>query len=738
MIACSREIEARVEALLDRMSLADKLGQLNQGHGDSPENLELAVRGKLGSVLNVVGAKSTNAMQKAALSAPAGIPLIIGRDVIHGFRTVFPIPLAQAATWSAEAAEEAAAIAAAEAASFGVNWTFTPMMDIARDCRWGRIAESLGEDPCLAGELAAAMVRGLQGRDPDDLAAPERIAACAKHFVGYGAAEGGREYNTAEISERNLREVYLPPFQAAVDAGCTTLMSAFNEISGVPATGNTFALNTVLRGEWGFLGFVVSDWGSVVEMIQHGTCADEADAARKALCAGVDMEMVSQCYEHELPQLLASGAVSMRVVDEAVRRILRVKFALGLFEQPYVDEGRAAQVILHADHRAKAREVAASSVVLLRNEGGVLPLAPSAKRLAVVGPLADAPAEHLGCWAFDGQAEDVVTPLAALRAELGASHELGVAPGLDDPRSQDQAGFAAAVEAAEQADVVLFFGGEPAILSGEAHSRAFLGLPGAQEALLDQVLATGKPVVLVLFAGRPLPLPHHIDRLAGLLMAWHLGSETGPALVELLTGTRSPSGRLPVTWPRTVGQLPLYYNTKHTGRPPLPGCGDIPVGTPLDPVGFCTGYLDLPPTPQFPFGFGLTYTSFSYADLAINPAEGAANDTFSISATITNTGERTGTEQVQLYLRDPVATVTRPVRELRGHQAVKLAPGESRRITFVLSAADLAFHDEQMRRVVEPGEFQVWIAPDAARGIEGRFLVTGTAPMPLDPIDFTR
>ena len=710
------DIEQRIDQLLACMTLAEKIGQMRQISG-AWEGLEDSIRrGEVGSFLNVTGDDAQRYQRLAVEESRLGIPLIFGRDVIHGFRTVFPIPLGQAATFDPELVQAGARVAAREASACGVNWTFAPMVDIARDPRWGRIAEGCGEDPYLAARMGAAMVQGFQGAD---LAGADSIAACAKHYVGYGAAEGGRDYNTTWIPEGLLRDVYLVPFEACVRAGAATLMSAFNDLNGVPTSGNAFTLRKVLKGEWGFDGFVVSDWASIWELVPHGYAADAEDAALKGVAAGVDMEMVSACYEC-LEALVAAGRLPVALIDDAVRRILRIKLRLGLFERPYAEAERQAE-ILCSEHREAARKAARESCVLLKNEG-LLPLSPATARVAVVGPLADRGRDQLGCWVIDGRGEEAVTPLAALQERLGEGRVL-YAPGVADCRSSDVSLIPAAVAAAREADVVLAFLGEDAGLSGEAHNRAFLDLPGAQQPLLDALAATGKPLVVVLMAGRSLTLGPVVERAGALLLAWHPGTMGGPAIADLLFGDEAPSGRLPVTLPRTVGQVPLYYNHKSTGRPPFDDAPCIPTGTPLDPVGFVSCYLDVDHRPLFPFGHGLSYTTFAYADLQLSTQQLPLGGTLTATATVTNTGQVQGVEVVQLYVRDLVGSVTRPVRELKGFQRIALAPGESRQVCFTLHTDDLAFHNADMQRVTEPGAFHLWIGPDAASGLQGEFCV---------------
>lgn len=712
---------SRIGGLLARMSLREKIGQMRQISGASPEGETLTRQGEVGSFFNIVDVETCNRYQRIAREeSPHGIPLLMGRDVIHGFRTVFPIPLGQAASWNPSLVEAAAAVAAREASACGVNWTFAPMVDIARDPRWGRIAEGNGEDPFLGSVMAAAMVRGFQGKN---LADPECIAACAKHYVGYGAAEGGRDYNTTLIPEPTLRDVYLPPFKACVDAGVASLMSAFNDLNGVPASGNDFTLRRILREEWGFRGLVVSDWTAIREMVVHGFCEDEKAAAVAALSAGVDMEMVSTCYSDHLEALVEEGTVPMAWIDEAVRRILHVKERLGLFENPYVKPSRVS-VLLSPEHQDMARQLARQTLVLLKNKGDVLPLSKEIRSLAVIGPLADSPADQLGCWVMDGRPKDAITPLRALRERAGKSLVIHDAPGLPHPRSTNTSGFAEAVRAVRSSEVGLLFLGEDAGLSGEAHSRAFLDLPGAQEALLDALAAEGKPLILVVFAGRPLTLTRVLEKVDALLMGWHPGTMGGPAIVDVLFGDESPSGKLPVTFPRTVGQVPLYYNHKNTGRPPLPDAPSIPLGTPLDPVGYVSCYLDVDPTPLFPFGYGLSYGRFRYENLSLSAERIAPSATLSVSARLTNVGKQTAEEVVQLYVRDLAGSLTRPVKELKGFQRVRLNPGESRLVTFSLTAADLAFHNRVGRRVAEPGTFHVWIGGSSTEGLRGEFELT--------------
>ncbi len=719
------DTEKRVESLLSKMTLEEKLGQLQQHSGDGEELKELAKQGRLGSILNLTGvedanpAKKTNEFQRAAVEGSRlGIPLIIGRDVIHGHRTVLPIPLGQAASFDMALIEEGAAVAAREAAAVGIHWTFAPMVDIGRDPRWGRIAEGGGEDPLLTSRLGAAMVRGFQGSDPSH---PERIAACAKHYAGYGAAEGGRDYNTTWIPENLLRDVYLPSFKACVEAGVCTFMSGFNNLNGVPASANSLLLRKILQQEWGFDGFVVSDWSSVEEVIFHGLAADKREAALKCFTAGVDMEMVSTCYAEALKGLIENGNVPAALVDESVRRILRVKFRLGLFDNPYTDESKLS-VLLSDSHREVAKRLAIESCVLLKNDGA-LPLPAEMRSLAVIGPLAEAPWDQLGCWVPDGRPEDSVTPLAALREALAGRCEIAYAPGLENARSTDTKGLDEARRLAAKCDAVVLFVGEDAGLSGEAHSRAFLDLPGAQMELIRAVAETGKPLVCVVMTGRPLALTGLVEHANAVLLAWHPGTMGGPALADLLLGKESPSGKLPVSFPRTVGQTPVYYSHMNTGRPPLPGMDNIPTGTPLDPQGFVSGYLDVAPVPLFPFGYGLSYARFAYAELKLSRASVAIGGDLTASVVVTNTGAVAGEEVVQLYTRDLVGSLTRPVKELKDFARVRLAPGESRTVSFTLNTEQLAFHNLEGRRVVEPGAFKLMVGGNSQEVLTVEFEV---------------
>jgi beta-glucosidase len=712
-------IEGRVEALLGRMTLDEKIGQMSQSTAMATpitEGIKAEIRaGRWGSFLNAGSpADRAEAQRLATMESRLHIPLLFGRDVIHGYKTIFPIPLAQAATWDPELVEQASRQAAREAAAEGIRWTFAPMIDIARDPRWGRVAESLGEDPRLGSTLAAAMVRGFQGAALADAAS---VAACAKHFLGYGAAEAGRDYNSAWIPEILQREVYLPPFQAARNAGVATFMTAFNTLNGVPATGNRFLLRDILRTEWKYDGMVVSDYEAVTEMIRHGYARDAREAARKAADAGVDMEMVSTAYFANLKSLVESGEVNAVEIDDAVRNILRLKFRLGLFDQPIP---APANVVPTALSLELAQRAATESAVLLKNERGLLPVSDSTRTVAIIGPLADSPVDQMGTWSMDGRPEDVQTPLAAFRKLLGSGRVL-YAPGLRNSRDLGRDGFAAAVAAARSSDVVVLFLGEEQILSGEARSRAFLNLPGAQEALVDAVSAAGKPLVLVIMAGRPLTFHEAAAKAGAVLYAWHPGSMGGPAIANLLLGRTAPSGRLPITFPRTVGQVPIYYAHLNTGRPASESELGVPMGNPAQPAGYTSKYIDVDFTPEYPFGFGLTYGTLDYSNLRVSSPMLHGKESITVSAEVANRGAREATETVQFYIRILVASVVQPVRKLVAFQRAPLKPGERRTVSFTLSAPDLAFYDEHMRLVTEPGRIQVWIAPDATRGLSGEF-----------------
>lgn len=730
--SAKQESEPRdIDQIVKTLTIKQKIGQLSQrnfesvkGIKDIPADLKTAIRnGEVSSLLNVNSVDITNELQRIALEeSPQHIPLLIARDVIHGFKTIFPIPLGQAATWNPALVERGARVAAIEAASTGIRWTFAPMLDIARDPRWGRIAESFGEDPYLAGLFGAASVRGYQG---DTLSDPTSIAACAKHFLGYGAAEGGRDYNTTNIPEPLLHNVYLRPFREAFNAGSASVMTAFNDLNGVPASTNSYILKNILRDELGFKGVVVSDWASITETVIHGMAANDKEAAALSANAGLDMEMVSTSYADYLPQLIASGKVSEQQIDAMVKRVLTLKKQLGLFSNAYTDPARQ-NIILSKEHMADAKQTAIASMVLLKNNNKVLPLNKKQK-IMLIGPMTDAAHDQMGTWVFDGNKENSVTLRTALENTFAGTTNLHYQKALPNTRSRDTKEFVQTVKAAEKADVIIFAGGEEAALTGEAHSRSDIRLPGAQEALLHALKKTGKPLVLVIMAGRQIALNDVIDDLDGILMAWHGGSMAGPAIADILMGIASPSGRLPVTWPKVTGQVPIYYNTTNTGRPghtsPFIPFDKIADEAGQNSLGNVSRYIDIGFEPQFPFGFGLTYSTFSYSDITINKKIISQQGELILSALIKNTGDKEATETVQLYTQDVAGSITRPIRELKNFQQVKLAPGEQKLISFTVTAKELAFYNQALKLVTEPGKFRAWIAPHSAAGSMTEFEV---------------
>jgi beta-glucosidase len=721
-------LEQRVAALLQQMTLVEKIGQMCQANASDdnpPDYLGDGLRtGKVGAILNLVDVDVINELQRIAVKeSRLGIPILVGRDVIHGFKTILPIPLGQAATWNPELVEEGARVAAIEAASHGVSWTFAPMMDVTRDPRWGRIAESPGEDPFLASAMAVAMIRGYQG---DDLAAADTIAACAKHFAGYGAAESGRDYATTNIPENELRNVHLKAFKASVDAGVLTFMTSFSDLNGVPATGNSFLMRQILRDEWGFDGFVVSDWNSIHQLSVHGLTESDREAAFEAATAGVDMEMAGKAYKH-LQNLVADGSIRIDVIDDAVRNILRTKFLLGLFDNPYVDPDEFPSI---GSERALqvAKQTAIESIVLLQNKNDTLPLQKDqVKSLAVIGPLADAPYEQLGTWIFDGDESLSVTGLEGIRNLIGKDAEIRYVRAMPTSRSHTDIEFDEAIEAAKASDAVVLFLGEESILSGEAHSRADINLPGAQAELVRAIREAGNPVIAVILAGRPLTLTNIVDEVDAILFAWHPGTMGGAAIADVLFGAESPSGKLPVTFPRMVGQIPIYFGQKNTGKPPSPETtvhiDDIDPLAPQTSFGMTAFHLDAGYRPLWEFGFGLSYASFEYRDITSSATEIRAGETISISAELKNTGDVPASETAQLYVRDLVGNVTRPVRELKGFRKVRLAPGETTRVEFQLHTDDLAFFGRDNTLIVEPGDFDAWVGSSSDANLRVSFRV---------------
>ncbi|MDP4188599.1 MAG: beta-glucosidase BglX, partial [Bacteroidota bacterium] len=706
-----KNIDKRVDALLKRMTLEEKVGQLNQYTSAwatgpvSPEGnkLQEIKEGKIGSLLNVKGVDKARAMQAVALQSRLKIPLLFGLDVIHGYKTTFPIPLAEAASWDLNAIEESARIAATEASASGVHWTFAPMVDIARDPRWGRVMEGAGEDTYLGCTIARARVKGFQGKG---LGSTDAVMACAKHFAAYGAAIGGRDYNSVDMSTRTLLEVYLPPFEAAAKAGAATFMNSFNTLNGIPATGNAYLQKVMLKGKWNFKGFVVSDWGSIGEMVAHGFAKDGYEAAMEAIKAGNDMDMESRCYTKNLAQLVKDGKVPVAVVDEAVRRVLRKKFELGLFDDPYrfCNEEREKQALNDPEHRVKAREVARKSIVMLKNDNSLLPLTSTNQKIALIGPLAKSKEDMLGFWNVGWpDNSDVVSQFEGLEKRVGKENLL-YAKGCE-VNDTSTAGFAEAINVAKQADIVILSVGEKRDMSGEAKSRSNIHIPGVQEELIKAIYATGKPLIVLINAGRPLIFNWTADHAPAILYTWWLGSEAGNAIADVLFGDYNPSGKLPMTFPRTEGQIPIYYNYLNTGRPAEDNDNF---------VNYRSGYIDLQKSPKFPFGYGLSYTTFKYDNLKLSASKMKPNQTIDVSFTLTNTGKYTGEEVVQLYIRDLVASVTRPVKELKDFQKIQLKPQESKTIHFTINKEKLSFYNSNLNWVAEPGTFDLMIGSSSA------------------------
>jgi beta-glucosidase len=747
----SPQIEQKVNALLKKMTLEEKLGQLVQysdsgysGQAQTAEEaanpgknptaphpvdaMELVSTGRLGSLLNTVGQERTNQLQHAAVEkSRLHIPLMFGADIIHGYKTIYPMPLALAATFDPELVTSLAHISASEARTGGVNWFYSPMVDISRDPRWGRTQEGAGEDPYLGAAMARAYIRGYQ---QGDLSSPTSVAASVKHYAAYGAAEAGREYNTTDMSMSRLHQVYLPPYKAAVEEGAATMMSAFNALNGVPATANPYLLQTVLRDSWGFDGFVVSDYTAVMELRNHGVALDAATAAKKAITAGVDMDMMSHYYDAELPGLINSGQVPIGVVDEAVRRVLRVKFALGLFEHPYA-EGKEVTAAV-PEHRPLVRKAAEEAVVLLQNKEvdgtPVLPLKEDTTKIALIGPLADDTGEMMGAWGLTKREPDVVTVKDALeQRSKKAGGSLLYAKGTEI-ETDSEAGFAEAIDAAKQADVVVMALGESSEMSGEAGSRAHLDLPGNQEKLLEQVAETGKPIVLLVFSGRPLVLDWAAKHVPAMMEAWFPGTEAGNAIADLMFGDAVPSGKLPMSFPRAVGQEPLYYNQFPTGRPPL---GLDLTQPPSGDSRFFSRYVDVPNDALFPFGFGLSYAKFAYDGVAVSrhavpireASQGDDKDLITVTATVKNAGDREGTEIVQCYVRNLGTSLEQPVRSLKGFQRVTLKPGESKQITFKLGFPELSFYNNQGHAVVEATDYTVWVGGSSTADLHDEFKI---------------
>ena len=705
-----KAIEKKIDDLLSKMTLEEKIGQMNQYAGNGAatgpikareKDIEDLKKGYVGSMLNVIGAENTREMQKLVMeNSRMKIPLIFGYDVIHGYKTIFPVPLGEAASWDLDAIEQSARIAAVEASAAGIHWTFAPMVDIARDPRWGRIMEGAGEDTYYGSLVAAARVHGFQGKNLKD---DGSIVACAKHFAAYGGAEAGRDYNTVDISNRVLHEIYLPPFKAAADAGVGTFMNSFNEIEGIPSTANSYLVQDILKGEWGFRGFVVSDWNSIGEMVNHGIARDKGEAAVLAANAGNDMDMETLAYRDSLASMVKVGKVKESTIDQAVRRILRLKFQLGLFDNPYkyCDPEKEKTQLLSVEHLKIAREGARKSIVLLKNQDYTLPLKTNLNTIAVIGPLADSKSDMIGNWSAQGESKDVVTLFEGIKAAVSPTTNVLYSKGCNIWGDSTSA-FSLAISLAKQADVVVMAIGESGNMSGEARSRAYIGIPGKQEELVKEVLKTGKPVVVVLMNGRPLTINWLAGNVPAILESWFLGTQAGNAIADVLFGKYNPSGKLPVTFPYAVGQIPIYYNHKNTGRPKVDNNNP-----------YCSKYTDIPNEPLFPFGFGLSYTTFEYSDLKLNTNQMKMKDSLTVSLIVKNTGHYDGEEVVQLYIHDLVGSVTRPVKELKGFRKVMIKTGESKEITFTLKSSDLAFYTKDMSFKAEPGDFKVFVGTNS-------------------------
>ncbi|OAZ03272.1 glycoside hydrolase family 3 N-terminal domain-containing protein [Flavobacterium succinicans] len=714
VFAQSKNIDQKVEALLRQMTLEEKIGQLNQYTGDNAATGPITInpnkqteikQGLIGSMLNILGTKYTRQYQELAMQSRLKIPLLFGQDVIHGYKTTFPIPLAEAASWDLEAMELTARIAATEAAAAGIHWAFAPMVDISRDPRWGRVMEGAGEDTYLGFKIAYARVKGFQG----NLGDVTSVMACVKHFAAYGAAVGGRDYNSVDMSNRMLWETYLPPFKAALDAGAATFMNSFNDLNGIPATGNAYLQRDILKGKWNFKGFVVSDWGSIGEMVNHGYAKDNKEAALAAITAGSDMDMESNAYRYHLAQLVKEKKVPMALIDDAVKRILRKKFELGLFDDPFKfnNEEREQKALNNPEHRKVARAMAAKSIVLLKNEKGILPLSKSIKTIAFIGPLVKEYKQNMGFWSVElpelDYTKEIVSQWDGLQNKVGKNTQLLYAKGCDIEGDNTE-GFAEAIAVANQADVVVLSIGERRDQSGEAKSRSNLRLPGVQEELVKAIQATGKPVVVLINAGRPLIFNWTADQVPAILYTWWLGSEAGNAIADVLFGDYNPSGKLPMSFPREEGQIPIYYNHFNTGRP-------APNET---ATNYVSAYIDLKNSPKFPFGYGLSYTTFNYSDLQLSKKVIKKNETITVSFTLTNTGKFDGEEVVQLYLRDQVGSVVRPIKELRDFQKVFLKAGASQKITFTIDKEKLAFYNAKLEWAPEPGAFEVQLGASSA------------------------
>ena len=709
-----KTIDQKVNALLKQMTLEEKIGQLNQYTGDNAATGPITInpnkqaeikQGLIGSMLNILGTQHTRQYQELAMQSRLKIPLLFGQDVIHGYKTTFPLPLAEAASWDLDAMELSARIAAIEASASGIHWTFAPMVDISRDPRWGRVMEGAGEDNYLGSKIAYARVKGFQGKLGD----VNSVMACVKHFAAYGAAVGGRDYNSVDMSERMLWETYLPPFKSALDAGAATFMNSFNDLNGIPATGNKYLQRDILKGKWNFQGFVVSDWGSIGEMVSHGYSKDNKEAALQAITAGSDMDMESNAYRYHLAELVKEKKVSITLIDDAVKRILRKKFELGLFDDPfkYCNPEREQAALNNPEHRKAARDIAAKSIVLLKNENGILPLSKETKTIAFIGPLVKERKQNMGFWSVELPEVDydkhVISQWEGVQNKVGNSAKLLYAKGCEI-EGDNKDGFAEAVAVANQADVVILSIGERRDMSGEAKSRSNLRLPGVQEELIKAIQATGKPIVVLINAGRPLIFNYTADTVPAILYTWWLGTEAGNAIADVLFGDYNPSGKLPMSFPREEGQIPIYYNHFNTGRPAANETA----------TNYVSAYTDLKNSPKFPFGFGLSYTTFDYSDLKLSKNKMKSTETIEVSMTITNSGKVAGEEVVQLYLRDKVGSVVRPIIELKDFQKIKLNAGETKTVKFTIDKQKLSFYNSDLKWITEPGDFDLMIGSSSS------------------------
>lgn len=708
--AQKKSIEQKIDSILQLMTLDEKIGQLNLYAGRMnptgpitmrDDDEDAIRRGDVGMVFNIVGAKRTREIQRIAVEeSRLKIPLLVGFDVIHGYRTIFPIPLGESASWDLDLMKRTARASADEASAMGIHWTFSPMVDVCRDARWGRIMEGAGEDPYLNSLVAKVKVEGYQGEKLDNMGS---LIACAKHFAAYGATIDGRDYNTADISDVTLRNVYLPPFQAAVESGVNTFMAGYHELNGVPTSASSYLMTDILRGEWGFKGFVVSDWGSIREVAMHGYATDRKDAANKSFNAGLDVDMESSAYLKHMKELVSEGKISVAQIENSVRKVLRMKYETGVMADPYryCSQEREDTVILKKEYLDLAREAACKSMVLLKNENQTLPLSNSLKSMAVIGPLADSKKDMPGSWSKSCDPKDMITFMEAISKQYGKKLKINYAKGCE-PNSHDTSGFDEAIKAAEKSDIIVAMMGEAKEMSGEASSRSDISIPQIQIELLKELKKLKKPIVLVLFNGRPLAMPWASENMDAILEAWFPGNEAGNALVDVLFGKFNPQGKLTATFPRSVGQVPIFYNYKYTGRPEG-----------LYESTFIARYIDSPNQPLYPFGYGLSYTTFEYSDIVLDSNKLSDGGTLKASVKVKNTGRYKGTETAQLYIRDLVASITRPVKELKGFRKIELNPGEEKEVVFEITEKDLRFWNGKKQHISEPGQFHLFIGTDS-------------------------